>query len=282
LTFYEPIKFGIINIRNIATRGENMLSEHSLTVIRSKPGRMIKPVRLVLFTSDTGCEACPDMLELARAVKSQFNKIALETYDIVMDRDKSTQFGVRHAPALVVQGGDAEAVAFYGMIDHLFLEVLLSSITAVSETKAWFPENVRGALKHLVNDVSIRVFVESDCPECRPVAETAIGLALENRLISTSIIVASDFPELMKQYRITTLPKTVFGENLHMDGHVTESEFLEMVFQAEGLKAGPEKKCLVCGNSSADNICPGCKAKIQAEAVEHKLKGERLKHPETL
>jgi hypothetical protein len=168
------------------------------------------------------------------------------------------------------------------MIEHLFVEVLLSTIAAVSETKVWFPENVRRALKHLTNGVSIRVFVESDCAECRPVAETAIGLALEHRLVSTSIIVASDFPDLMKQYRISTLPKTIFGENLHMDGHVSESEFLEMVFQAEGLKPGPEKKCLVCGNSSPDTICSGCKARIQAEAVEHKLKGEKLRRPESM
>jgi hypothetical protein len=259
-----------------------MLSERSLTIIRSRPGLLKKPVRLVLFTSDTGCEACPDMLELARAVKAQFNKIALETYDVVMDRDKSMQFGVRHVPALVVQGGEGETVSFYGKLEHLFLEVLLSTMAAVSESKAWFPENVRRALHHLANDVSIRVFVENDCPECGPVADIAIGLALESRLISTSIIVASDFPDMMKRYRISTLPRTIFGENLHMDGHVSESEFLEMVFQAEGLKAGPEKKCLVCGNMSPENICPACKAKIQAEAVEHKLKGEKLSRPESL
>jgi hypothetical protein len=75
-----------------------MLSERSRAVIQSVPGQLKKPVRLVLFTSDTGCEACPDMLELARTIKSRFNKVALETYDIVMDRDKSMQFGVKHAP----------------------------------------------------------------------------------------------------------------------------------------------------------------------------------------
>jgi thiol-disulfide isomerase/thioredoxin len=261
----------------VPEREGKMLSEQSVAAIRSAASRMKKPVRLALFTSDTGCAACPDMLETARAVKEHFGKIALETYDVVMDRDKSVQFGVRQVPALAVQGGQGETVVFSGMIEHLFLEVLLSTITAVSETKAWFPENVRRALKHLVNDVTIRVFVEDDCPKCRPVAETAIGLGLENRLVFSNIIMASDFPDLVKRYGITTLPTTIFGENLVMEGHVTEGEFLEMVFQAEGLKTGPEKKCLVCGNASPDNICSMCKARIQAEALEHKLKGERLK-----
>jgi hypothetical protein len=85
----------------------------------------------------------------------------------------------------------------------------------------------------------------------------------------------------VKRYHITELPKTIFGENLHLDGHVTESAFLEMIFEAEGLKTGPDKKCLVCGNPSPETICASCKAKIQAEAINHKIKGEKLKQHET-
>jgi alkyl hydroperoxide reductase subunit AhpF len=259
-----------------------MLSERTITAIGNMPEKLKRPVRLVLFTSDTGCAACPDMSELARAIKKRCNKIALETYDVVMDRDKSTLYGVKRAPALVVQGGDGEAVTFYGMVEDLFLEVFMSTIMAIAESKVWFPENVRRVLKHLENDVVIQVFVESDCAQCRPVAETAIGLALQNTLINASIIIASDFPDLIRHFGISKLPRTVFGENLYMDGHVTESEFLEMVFKAEGLKTGPEKKCLVCGKSSPDNICSNCKIRIQAEAVEHKFKGEKLGHPNSL
>ncbi len=110
---------------------------------------------------------------------------------------------------------------------------------------------------------------------CRPVAQTAIGLAMENTLVSTEIIIASDYPELIKKYSIKTLPKTVFGENLHLDGHVAESEFLEMIFQAEGLQPGQDRRCLVCGNPSEDIICVNCKNRIQAESLSHKMREER-------
>ena len=252
-----------------------MLSEATLSSIGNMPAALARPVRLILFTSDRGCEACPDMRELALAIKKRAGKIALESYDIVMDRDKSEQYGISHAPALVVQGGGGQTVAFLGLIEDMVLDVLLSTIRAVAESRVWFPDNIRHTLRHLTNDVSIRVFVESDCPQCRPVIETAVGLALESRLVNTGIIVASSFPELIKRYGIKTLPKTIFGENLHMDGHVMESEFLEMIFQAEGVKTGPEKKCLVCGTSSPDIICQNCKTRIQAEAVEHKIKSEK-------
>jgi len=260
-----------------------MLSDRDISSIEKMPTVLKKPVRIVLFTSDIGCkDACDDMREICRLFKARSGRLSLEKYDVVMDRDKSEHYGVTVVPALVVEGGEGQSVTFYGVIEDLFLELLISTITSLSEGKIWFPENVRRTLEHLAHDVTIRVFVESDCPQCRPVAETAIGLALESRLVSASIIVASDFPELIKRYRISTLPRTIFGENLQMDGHVTESEFLEMVFQAEGVRQGPEKKCLVCGASSPDIICANCKIRIQAEAVEHKLKSEKLKRPETL
>jgi alkyl hydroperoxide reductase subunit AhpF len=250
-----------------------------LNIIKGAPSRLKKPVRLVLFQAERGCPACPDALELCRAIKAHMNMIALETYDIVMDRDKSEQYGVKRAPALVVQGGDGRAVTFSGLPSELALETMMSTIRAVSESKVWFPGDVLRALQLLSHDVKIQVFVRSDCLRCRLVAESAIGMALESPNIYTDIVIASDFPELMTKYRITTLPKTIFGENLERDGHVTESEFLEMVFQAEGVKPGPDRRCLICGKASADVICVNCKAKIQAEAIDHKTRIEKGMQP---
>ena len=252
-----------------------MLSERTLEIIRENSYSLKKPVRLVIFSSDSGCAACPDTLALGHAIKQQMNKIALESYDLVMDKDKSEQYNIKQVPAIVVQGEDGEAVTFYGLIEDVFLHILMSTIHAVSDSAVWFPDDVRRTLKHLAHDVRIRVFVESDCPLCRPVAETAIGLALESRYIYTDIIVAGDFPELIRKHSITKLPKTVFGENLQMDGHVSESEFLEMIFQAEGIKPGPDRRCLACGHSSDDIICANCKNKIHAEALDHKTRIEK-------
>jgi hypothetical protein len=120
------------------------------------------------------------------------------------------------------------------------------------------------------------VLLENDCSLCRPVAETAIGLALANKLVSTEIIVADDYPEFLAKHKIKILPYTLFGPKLHLDGHVTESTFLEMIFRAEGEKGISDRRCIVCGQTSPDLICQSCKTKIQAEAVNHKQKGERL------
>jgi len=43
------------------------------------------------------------MMEIAKAIKEHFSKIALESYDLTMDRDKSQQYGVERVPAIVLQ-----------------------------------------------------------------------------------------------------------------------------------------------------------------------------------
>jgi alkyl hydroperoxide reductase subunit AhpF len=254
-----------------------MIDENLLAQMEREFAHMKQPVRLILFTRDAGCETCPEAFGLVRAIKARSPKIALEIYDQVMDRDKAEQYGVKQVPATIVQTGNGRMVRFYGLFQDVFLGTLLKTILAASDETIAFPENIRRTLDHLQREVNIQVFVETDCSQCRPVAETAIALALRSDLISSDVIIASDFPDLIRKHAIKTLPKTIFGTNLHMDGHVTESEFLEMIFQAEGIQAGPDRRCLTCGQPSADIICGSCKAKIQAEAVEHRRKVERMR-----
>lgn len=255
-----------------------MIDTSLLDQYRNSLTNLKNPVRLVLFIKDAGCETCPDAVRTAQEIKARAPKVALEIYDQVMDRDKADQYGVKQVPATIIQAGNGRLIRFYGLVQDVFLKMLLETIVSVAEARTWFPENISRTLSMLQEEVGVQVFVESDCPQCVPVAETAICLAFENDLIVADIIIAEDFPELIRKYSIKTLPKTVFGPNLHMDGHVSESQFLEMIFQAEGLRSGPERRCLVCGTPSSDVICGSCKTRIQAEAIDHKQKGERVRH----
>lgn len=258
-----------------------MVNEFSLKIIQNSGGPLTNPVRLVVFVKDSGCTSCPTVVALARAIKAQLGKIALEIYDLNMDRDKTEQYGIKRVPALVVQGGDGEMVTLYGSPENVSLDVLLNAIHAVSEKKIWLPEDVRKSLGRLTRDIKIRVFIENNGLACKFVADTAVGLALASDHIDADIIVAEDFPELAAKYHVTTLPKTIFGENLHVDGNLLESEFLSMLFQAEGTKPGPDTKCLVCGSPSQDAICSNCKTRIQADALKHKMNAEKQKSPDT-
>ena len=254
------------------------MNENAVQAVMQSAGKLKKPVRLILFVNDVGCETCAEAKRMAQAIKKNAPLVALEIYDQIMDRDKTQLYGIKRVPAMVIQDNDGHAITFYGLIEDVFFSILVDALHAASEGRTWFPADISSTLHHLARTVSLQVFVETDCPLCRPVAQTAIGLALESTLVSTDIIIASDYPELITKYSMKTLPKTVFGENLHMDGHVTEGEFLEMIFQAEGLQPGKDRRCLVCSKPSDDIICTGCKSRIKAESLNHKIREERSRN----
>lgn len=255
-----------------------MLNELSLTILQNSGGQLKQPVRLIVFVKDA---SYPAVVELARAIKAQLGKIALEIYDIVMDRDKTEQYGIKRVPALVVQAGDNRMVTLYGQPENVSLEVLLNAIRNVSEKNTWFPEEIRKSLEQLTRDVTIRVFIDTNSQQSKFVAETAIGLAFGSERVDTDIIIAADFPELAAKYRVTTLPKTIFGDNLHLEGAILEADFLSMIFQAEGIQPGPDMKCLVCGKPAHTAICTNCTIRIEAEALQYKIQKEKQKAPDT-
>jgi len=257
-----------------------MLKESTHQIIRDSLGPLKHPVRLVLFTSDTGCDLCPDALLTAQAMKTASPRIALETYDLTMDRDKSEEYGVKLVPTFVVQAQDGRTVKFSGMLEGVSLLLLLDAVVGIAGERPWFPDQINSTLRKLSQTVPVQVLLENDCTLCKPVAETAVGLALTSKRVSTEIIVADDYPELLSKLKVKILPFTVFGRRLSLEGHVSESSFLEMLFKAEGQKAaGLDVRCMVCGQPSPEIICGSCKTKIQAEALNHKRKDEKLSDP---
>ena len=254
-----------------------MLKENTQQIIRDSLVQLKQPVRLVLFTSETNCDGCQDAIETARAIKAASSKIGLELYDITMDRDKSGEYGITRVPSFVVEGPDGKTVTFSGSLEGITLIMLLDALTCIGTCRTEFPDKIVSTLNLLAKDVPIQVILDNDCSLCKPVAETAIGLALTNKRVATEIVVADDYPELLSKLQVKVLPYTLFSPRLHLEGHVTESMFLEMLFQAEGQRAAAsDKRCVVCGNPSPDLICSNCRTKIQAEAVGHKRKDEKL------
>lgn len=252
-----------------------MIKASALQLIRDTLTELKQPVRLVLFMSDVQCDSCAQVLELARAVKDASPKIGLETYDLIMDRDKTKEYGVQRVPSLIVQGPGAWSVAFSGVVEGVSLILMLDAIRGISHGRSWLPESVHATLRMHEKPVSLRVILDNDCTLCRPVAETAVGLALSNRLVTTELIVADDYPELLAKHKVKILPYTLFGTALHLEGHVPEDTFLEMVFHAAEKGADADKRCMVCGSPAMEIICQNCKTRIQAEAVNHKRRDER-------
>lgn len=259
-----------------------MLKEYAKQMIRESLADLKHPVRLVLFVSDVRCDSCPDAVELGRAIQAAAPKVSLEIFDQAMDRDKSEEYNIKRVPAFVVQATARRSVTFSGAMEGIALIMLLDAINGVANNRVWFPDRIASTLALLRQEVQVQVFLESDCPLCKPVAETAMGLALTSRMVNAELIAADDFPDLLARHRIKVLPFLLFGGSLSHHGHASESEFLEMLFHAQAQARGAEKRCVTCGQPSADMICESCKTRIQSEAITHKRRDEHLSQAGTV
>ena len=262
---------------------EIIVRPNTIQIIRETLDSMKHPVRLVVFTSSTETDRCPAAVELANEIKSASGRVALEAYDMIMDRDKSQVYGVQRVPSFVVQDRNGKYVLFSGRVDGVSLTIMLDVVAGMSAGRTWLPETMIAPLQLMNRDVAVQVYLDNDCSLCRTVAENAVGFALASSHLSLEIIIADDFPELAAQRSISMLPTVFFGPKLRFEGHLDESMFLEQIFLAEGQQgAAFEKHCVVCSRTSGDVICSDCRSRIQVEAIQHKRTEEKLKQPGTI
>jgi len=59
-------------------------------------------------------------------------------------------------------------------------------------------------------------------------------LALESDHIATTAVSAVEFPDLVRRYRVTGVPKTVIDEAVDILGAVPEAQFVETVVRGTG------------------------------------------------
>ena len=53
--------------------------------------------------------------------------------------------------------------------------------------------------------------------------------------MTASVIEATSFPDLARQYRVTGVPKTVVDDRVEIMGALPEAEFVAQVLQAAGV-----------------------------------------------
>src|SRR5688572_12442638 len=77
------------------------------------------PIKILVFTQEMECEYCSDTRLIAEEVASLSDKIALEIYDFVADRQIVEQYKIDKIPALVMmRGGDQPkdyGIRYYGI-----------------------------------------------------------------------------------------------------------------------------------------------------------------------
>jgi glutaredoxin-like protein len=201
--------------------------------LRSELGeKLVNPVKIMMFTQEFECPFCLETRQLTQELATLNDKIRVEVYDFVADSEKAKEYNIDKVPAIAIMGEKDYGIRFYGLPYGYEFQTLMSSLMAASVGKTDLAEETKTKLREIKTPIYIKVFVTLTCPHCPAAASTALKFAMENDLIKTEIIDASEFPQLALKYGVMGVPKVVVNEKIEFVGAVPENLFLQQVLLA--------------------------------------------------
>jgi glutaredoxin-like protein len=198
-------------------------------------------VKLIVFTQESSltlpesdCPTCKDNRLLMEEVASLSDKIALEVYDFLKDKDKIKQYNVDKVPIIIVEGQKDIGIRIYGVPAGYEFPTLLNAIKIVSQANSELSDQSKKKLKELSKPVHIQVFVTLTCPYCASAATMSHKMALESDSIKADVINAQEFPQLAQKYNVFAVPKIVINETTQFEGSLPEDAFVQKVIESVG------------------------------------------------
>lgn len=219
-----------------------MLDDKTKEEVKKKLNELTNPVTLVVFTNeglvqDPGleCETCKDNRMLMEEVASLSDKIHIEVYDFVKDKEVVEQHKIDKIPATVVRGESNKGIRLFGFPSGYEFAALLNAIDIVSSGESGLSDDTKKKLRAISKPVHIQVFITLTCPYCSSAVAMAHRMALENDTIMADMINAQEFPQLAQKYNVFAVPKVVINEALQFEGSLPEDMFLSNVEKSLGV-----------------------------------------------
>ncbi|MGB9721879.1 MAG: protein disulfide oxidoreductase [bacterium] len=214
----------------------SILDENVKNEVKKNLEGLKQPVKIIVFTQESPivmptveCENCKDNRLLMEEISELSDKINLEVYDFLKDKDKVEQFKVDKIPANLILGEVDYGIRFYGMPAGYEFSTLIEAIKLVSNRNSGLSSELKEKIKTITKPVDIKVFVTLTCPYCPQAAVTAFKFAMENQNISAQTINAQEFPHLSQRYNVFAVPKIVINETTQFEGALAENVFLEKI-----------------------------------------------------
>ncbi len=208
---------------------------------------LVNPVKLVFFTQEIACQFCRETGQILEEVAELSDKITVETYNFVTDKEVADRYGVDKIPATIVMGDVDYGIRFYGIPSGYEFTSLIEDVIDVSRGKTELLPETADALAQIEEPVHIQVFVTPTCPYCPSAVRMAHSLAIASENVRADMVEAIEFPHLANKYTVYGVPRTVINEETHLEGAAPEPLFLAKVKEAVGLMTADEVEQLLEG-----------------------------------
>jgi len=193
-----------------------------------------EPVRLLYFGQTIACQFCRETQQILEEVAALSDKVTLETYNFVTDKDVAEEYGIDKIPATIVIGEVDYGIRFFGIPSGYEFTSLIEDIVDVSKGETNLLDETKEALAALEEDVNLQVFVTPTCPYCPAAVRMAHSMAIASDKVHAAMVESIEFPQLANKYSVYGVPRTVINEDTHMEGAAPEPLLLAKVLQAVG------------------------------------------------
>ena len=207
----------------------SLLSERDRQTVQTHFAGLTHDVTLLFFTQTIGA---PETVLIAKQVVDEVaslsDRISVEEVNLVLDREKSAQFGIDRIPAIVLlrDGADTRMRFLGAPAGYEFSSLVESIILAGGDDSGLTDESKQAIAEKATAPIDIKVFVTPTCPHCPRAVTLAHRMAVESPNISATCVEASEFHDLSRQYRVTGVPKTVSSGGAEILGALPEDEFV--------------------------------------------------------
>ena len=92
-----------------------LLRDSDVAEIRERLEGMVNPVKLIHFTQELNLEYGREARQLLEELAQISDKLSLETYDFLIDKEKVAEYAVDKVPATVIRNGKDYGIRFYGL-----------------------------------------------------------------------------------------------------------------------------------------------------------------------
>ena len=150
-----------------------LLKDSDRVQVQEEFQQMKNPVKLVFFTQALDCEYCPLTRQVLEEIVSLSDRIQLQTYNFVADKDAVAQYQITRVPAIaivrvetqmVLVSGGAQTrdrdygIRYYGVPAGFEFASLIGDIIDVSLGESGLSAQSKAALEQLKEPVHLQVF----------------------------------------------------------------------------------------------------------------------------
>jgi glutaredoxin-like protein len=137
----------------------SLMKDSDRETLKQELAGLTGPVKLINFSQQLECQYCKEAGEILRELASLSDKISIETYNFITDKDLADKFHVDKIPATVIMGGEDRGVKFYGLPSGFEFMSLVEDIKMVSSGISGLTQKTKDILKELKSPLHIQVFV---------------------------------------------------------------------------------------------------------------------------